>query len=80
LAVTGIEPKTHGGLRSAFGQLVVTDRGLSRNLGRFISIAYESKDIADYQTDYEVDRDSAIKVIEGARELLSAVSTFLGID
>lgn len=79
LAITGKEPKTHTGLRSAFGSLVLQDNGLNRELGRFISIAYEAKDVADYQTEYDVDRDSALRVIAGAREALTEITSFLKI-
>ena len=79
LAATGREPKTHSGVRSAFGELVVKEQSLGRELGRYISAAYESKDIADYQTEYEVDLASAERVVAGARELVARVSAFLGL-
>ncbi|HEX3673785.1 MAG TPA: HEPN domain-containing protein [Rhizomicrobium sp.] len=77
LAVTGKEPKTHRGTRVAFGELVLKEERLGPELGRFIASAYESKDIADYQTEYDVDRASAATVIAGAREVLERVSAFL---
>jgi uncharacterized protein (UPF0332 family) len=77
LAVTGKEPKTHRGTRVAFGELVLKEGKLGSELGRFIASAYESKDIADYQTEYEVDRDSAATVVAGAREVVEKVSAFL---
>jgi uncharacterized protein (UPF0332 family) len=79
LAATGKEPKTHSGVRSAFGELVIKEQALGRELGRYISAAYESKDIADYQTEYEVDLASAERVVTGARELVGRVSAFLGL-
>ncbi len=76
-AATGTEPKTHNGLRSAFGDLALREPALGSDMGRFIAKAYESKDIADYQTDYEVDRASAEEVISGARYFLERVATYL---
>jgi uncharacterized protein (UPF0332 family) len=79
LATTGAEPKTHAGVRATFGALVLKEEKLGRELGRFVATAYESKDIADYQTDYQVDRASAEKVVAGAREVVVRVSAFLGL-
>jgi len=79
LAMMGKEPKTHSGVRSAFGELVIREETLGRELGRYMSAAYESKDIADYETDYEVDLASAMRVVAGAHELVDRVSAFLGL-
>lgn len=80
LSVTGKEPKTHRGVRLTFGELILNEKGFSRDLGNFVASAYESKDIADYQTEYEVDSESAKKVMAGAREVVRQVTVFLAID
>ena len=78
LAVSGRVPKTHSGTRHAFGKLVIAESALGPELGRFLARAYESKDIADYQTEYRVDPASTEQVIEGARQVVAKVSAFLG--
>lgn len=79
LSVTGKEPKTHRGVRQMFGELILNETAFSRDLGSFVASAYESKDIADYQTEYEVDADSAKKVMSGASEVVRQVGAFLAL-
>jgi uncharacterized protein (UPF0332 family) len=43
LAATGKEPKTHSGVRSAFGELVIKEQALGRELGRYISAAMKAR-------------------------------------
>lgn len=77
LSETGKEPKTHAGVRLAFGKLVMQESRLGGELGRFLARAYESKDIADYRTEYRVDRESASDIIDGARQVIAKVNGFL---
>ena len=76
-AAKGAEPRTHTGLRSVFGELAVKNALLGSELGSFLAKAYESKDIADYQTEYEVDRQSAEVVVAGATDFLARIKIFL---
>jgi len=77
LFATGTEPRTHTGLRTMFGQLTVKEPLLGSELGAFLARSYESKDIADYRTEYEVDRASGETVVEGAVQFLERIRSFL---
>ena len=76
-SATGTEPKTHNGLRSIFGELAVKEPLLGPELGSFLAKSYESKDIADYETEYEVDRASAEIVVSGAQAFVAKVAAYL---
>ena len=76
-SATGTEPKTHSGLRSIFGELALKEPLLGSELGAFLAKSYESKDIADYETEYEVDRVSAEIVVSGAQAFVAKVVVYL---
>jgi uncharacterized protein (UPF0332 family) len=76
-AATGTEPRTHTGLRSVFGELALKEASLGTELGSFLAKSYESKDIADYQTEYVVDRRSADLVVAGATHFVAKVKAHL---
>jgi hypothetical protein len=50
---------------------------LGSGLGSFLARSYESKDIADYQTEYVVDRQSAEIIVTGASNFLVKIRAFI---
>jgi len=76
-ATTGTEPRTHNGVRTVFGELAVKEPLLGAELGGFLAKSYESKNIADYETAYEVDRESAEIVLADAKTFVAKVKIYL---
>ena len=77
LAATGTEPRTHNGLRTVFGELAVREPLLGSELGGFLAKSYESKNIADYETAYDVDYKSAEIVLADAKAFVARVKAYL---
>jgi uncharacterized protein (UPF0332 family) len=57
--------------------LAVKEPLLGPELGGFLAKSYESKDVADYETEYEVDRASAEIVVSGAQAFVAKVAAYL---
>lgn len=73
---TGRSPKTHSGVRHAFGQIVIRER-LDEQLGRFLSRAYDYKTIADYDMTKRISPEEAMSIVEKARQFVAAVQHIL---
>lgn len=73
---TGRSPKTHSGVRQAFGQIVVTER-LDEQLGRFLSRAYDYKTIADYDMTRRIFPEDVMPIVEKAEQFVRAVQLVL---
>lgn len=74
----GRVPRTHRGVHALFGQLAIDDSALGPQLGRFLSRAYELKDIADYSTTQRVSSEEAEAAIAEAGRFLAAIERVLG--
>lgn len=73
---TGKTPKTHSGVRQAFGQLVV-DGGLDQDLGRFLARAYEYKTFADYDLARRIAAEDVEPIIKRAEQAVSTITEIL---
>jgi uncharacterized protein (UPF0332 family) len=74
----GRVPRTHAGVHGAFDEIVATEAGLDRSLGRFLPQAYEYKDIADYSTTRTISPATAEAAIAEAGRFVAAVEGVLG--
>ena len=73
---TGKTPKTHSGVRQAFGQVVV-DEGLDQDLGRFLARAYEYKTIADYDLTRRIAAEDVEPILERAEQAVLLITQIL---
>jgi len=73
---SGKTPKTHSGVRQAFGQVVV-DQGLDQDLGRFLARAYECKTIADYDLTRRISADDVEPIPKRAEQAVSTITEIL---
>lgn len=73
----GKVPKTHSGVQQQFARLALADAALGENMGRFLSRAYDYKDIADYRTDRAVTADEAGDAIARAKDFVSRIEAQL---
>lgn len=73
----GKVPKTHSGVQQQFARLALTDATLGEDMGRFLSRAYDYKDIADYRTDRAVTVIEAGDVIAKAKDFVTRIESRL---
>ena len=73
----GKVPKTHSGVQQQFARLALADAALGETLGRFLSRAYDYKDIADYRTDRAVTATEAGDVIAKAKDFVARIEARL---
>ena len=73
----GKVPKTHSGVQQQFARLALADAALGETLGRFLSRAYDYKDIADYRTDRAVTATEAGDVIAKAKDFVARIEALL---
>jgi len=73
----GDVPRTHSGVHGEFGRLAKEEPRLGRDLSRFLSKAYELKDIADYGVGSTIEASMAQAAIHDAERFLAAVELLL---
>jgi uncharacterized protein (UPF0332 family) len=74
----GKVPKTHAGVQQRFALLAMADDALGEEAGRFLSRAYDYKDISDYRTDRFVGQEECAEVIARARRFVDSIEAILG--
>ena len=74
-AVTGKEPKTHGGTHSEFARLVRDDPRLERNLAAFPGQAYLMKDAAEYGGGVPSTYEHVGTSLESAERFVAAIES-----
>lgn len=73
----GKVPKTHSGVQQRFARLALADAALGEDMGRFLSRAYDYKDIADYRTDRTVTAAETGDLLAKARDFVARVESRL---
>lgn len=73
LALKNIYPKTHQGVIIKFGLEFVKDGFVDKIYGRFLNIAHEQRETADYDIDVEFSKEDVEKNIKQAEDFINAV-------
>ena len=81
LCELGEEPATHGGLIGRFGQRVVLEGGIDRQVGKLLGRLFDERNDADYSLldvpaqDAEADVDDAERFVTAVERWIKAGST-----
>jgi len=78
LAELGVVRSKHAGVVSAFGQLLVRDRGLDPNAGRHLRSLFERRSRADYDP-AEVPIAEAERALVDARLVVEVITAWLDV-
>ena len=66
--------RTHSGLIAAFGNYLVKNGPVSKDMGRMLNRAHEIRQVADYNGE-SVETEDAIKMVEQAAVFVAAMRT-----
>ena len=77
VARTGKSPKTHSGLRSAFGRLAHEEPRISREQVSLLGWSYELKNAADYEQEHSVSLAEAERAIDEALRLIETIGAII---
>ena len=78
LGAHGYSSAKHSGVRSLFGRHFVNTGLIARDLGRFYSHLFESRQESDYVDFVRVDPETLPEMIERASQFVDAVSELIG--
>jgi uncharacterized protein (UPF0332 family) len=77
LALEGIEPKTHEGLKSAFGLHFIKTGRLPAELGSILRELKDERENGDYSVFPAITEEDAKRAIASAETFVSALQSFL---
>jgi len=77
LAIEGIEPRTHEGLKSAFGLHFIKPGRLPAELGSILRELKDERENGDYSVFPAITSEDATRAIAAAEKFVEAVSTFI---
>jgi len=77
LATQNIYPKTHEGTIREFGQKLIKEKGLPRELGTIFSHARSLRETADYAPTPTIEPEDAKWTVEAAENFLKQITEFL---
>ena len=67
----------HSGVHAAFGEHFAKTKELDPKFHRWLLDAFDKRLVGDYSVDVAIDRDSAVAIINQAREFLEAAQIYL---
>jgi len=67
----------HSGVHVAFGEHFAKTKELDPKFHRWLLDAFDKRLVGDYSVDVAIDRDSAVAIINQAREFLEAAQIYL---
>ncbi len=77
LVRNGIDTSSHSGTRQKFGQLFINTGIISRQPGRHYSELFEKRIKGDYNDFFDIDQDTAEKLLIPSVELISVIEHLL---
>lgn len=66
-------PKTHRGVHARFAAAVMADASLPPSMSEFLVYAYRFKQVADYDMEPNVDRETAVSAIAEAEDFVARI-------
>jgi len=73
----GLSASTHKGVISLFGEHFIKTGTFPKSVARALSVAFEKRQLGDYESCLVIERDEAEAVLESARDTVALVSRWI---
>jgi uncharacterized protein (UPF0332 family) len=77
LLTQGVAASTHKGLIAAFGERFIKTGIFPKELGREIGLAFEKRQLGDYEYALVIERAEAVAILESARRFVAEIEKWL---
>ena len=79
LSLDGIDRKSHSGVIAEFRRLYVKTGFFQSSISKTIDDLSHARNLSDYNDFYRTERDTAVKLVQGAETVVNTVKTYLQI-
>ena len=74
----GLSASTHKGVISQFGEHFIKTGVFPKSVARALSVAFEKRQLGDYESCLVIERDEAVVVLDSALDTVALISRWLG--
>jgi uncharacterized protein (UPF0332 family) len=78
LLTKGLSFSSHKGVISSFGEHFIKTGILPREMGRELNLAFQKRQLGDYEYTFVISKDDATKILETGRQFVDTIRGHLG--